>query len=73
MITSRRFPKILLLSFSFVQMIYLCACEKELEENQTIIPIYQVWASQQFRLCLVKLLFANIIQTCFCCRIVDFE
>ncbi len=51
MITSRRFSKILLRSFSFVQMIFLCACEKELEENQTITEtlLYVVAANGNLR------------------------
>ncbi len=51
MITSRRFSKILLRSFSFVQMIFLCACEKELEENPTITEtlLYVVAANGNLR------------------------
>lgn len=51
MIINCRLPKILLLSFSLVQMIFLCACEKGLEENQTITEtlLYVVAANGNLR------------------------
>ncbi len=51
MVINRRFPRILLLFFLLVQMIFLCACEKELEENQTITEtlLYVVAANGNLR------------------------